>query len=300
MGNGYKDFYQILGVPKTASEKEIKAAYRKLARKYHPDVNPGDKTAEEKFKDIQQAYEVLSDPQKRAKYDQFGDQWERVTQGAPGGGGFTWTQTGSSEGFDFGFGSGDFGDLFDLLFGEGAAARKRPRPGRDIQYEIDITLEEAFAGATKRFTINGKRVEVKIPPGVDEGSKIRLAGQGEPGRDGVSGDMYLVVRMKTHPVFERKGADLYCDVSIPYTTAALGGEIQVPTLAGKVTMRVPPGTQSGQSFRLAGQGMPKLNNSAKGDLYARMRITVPKTLSAKERELLEELASISKNRQGSA
>lgn len=300
MSNGYKDFYQILGVPRNASDKEIKNAYRRLARKHHPDVNPGDKSAEEKFKEVQQAYDVLSDPEKRQKYDQFGEQWERVAQGAPGAGGFTWGQ--APDGFDFSFETdGGFGNLFELLFGDASVGgRARTRARRDVRYDIEVTLEEAFSGATKRFTADGKRLEVKIPPGVDEGSVIRLAGQGETGRDGQRGDMLLNVRLRPHAVFERRGADLYRELSIPYTIAALGGEVQVPTLAGRVTMRIPPGTQSGQSFRLAGQGMPKINSSGKGDLYVKTRITVPKTLSAKEKQLLQELASISGSRVGTA
>jgi curved DNA-binding protein len=300
MANGYKDFYQILGVARNAAEKEIKQSYRRLARKYHPDVNPNDKSAEEKFKEVQQAYEVLSDPEKRRKYDQFGEQWQRVSEGGPGGAGFTWGQ--APEGFDFDFGgAASYGDLFDLLFGDGAAAGKsRVRPGRDVQYEIEVTLDDANSGATKRFTVNGKRVEVKIPAGVDEGSKIRLTGQGEAGRDGKRGDMYLIVKMLPHPVFERRGSDLYCEASVPYTTASLGGELQVPTLSGRVTMKIPAGTQSGQSFRLTGQGISKLNSKDRGDLYAKVRITVPKTLSAREKQLMEELAAISKTHVGTA
>lgn len=291
MPNGYKDFYQILGVPKNAQEKEIKQSYRRLARKYHPDVNPGDKSAEEKFKEVQQAYDVLSDPEKRKKYDMFGEQWERVAQGGPGAG-FTWGE--APGGFDFQYtgAPGDLDHLFDLLFGEGGVpGGTRARPGRDVQYEVEVSLEEAFSGGTKRFTLDGKRMEVKIPAGVDEGSKIRLAGQGQAGRNGKAGDLYLIVRMRPHPVFERRGSDLYCDVGVPYTTAALGGEAEVRTLSGKLTMKVPPGAQSGQAFRLSGQGMPNLGGG-RGDLYARMRVTVPKTLSPKEKQLLEELSRL--------
>jgi len=299
MANGYKDFYQILGVARDASEKDIKQAYRRLARKYHPDVNPNDKTSEEKFKDVQQAYEVLSDAEKRRKYDMFGEQWDRVAQGGPGTGGSTWGQ--APEGYDFAYsGAGDFSELFDALFNQGGVGTKTRAKPRHVEYEIEVTLEEAFSGVTKRFTVDRKKVEVKIPPGVDNGSKIRLAGQGQAGRDGSHGDMYLIVRMRPHPTFERRVGDLYCDVAVPYTVAALGGEVQSPTLAGKVTMKVPAGTQTGQSFRLAGQGMPKLNNAGTGDLYARVRITVPKTLSAREKQLIEELAAISKSRAGTA
>jgi len=301
MATGYKDYYKILGVERGASEKEIKQAYRRLARKYHPDVNPGDKSAEEKFKDMSEAYEVLSDREKRAKYDQFGQYWQQA--GQPGAG---QPPPGWEEGFGtFDFGQGGFGDLFDLLFGEGGArtatrgARRRtwtPVRGRDVEYEIEVSLEEAFSGATKAFVVDGRRVEVKIPPGVRSGSKIRLAGQGEPGRGTESGDLYLIVRMRPHPTFERKGDDLYTDVSVPYTAAALGGEVQVHTLGGRASMRVPAGTSSGQTFRLAGQGMPRLRGSGRGDLYARVKLTVPKHLSQREHELLAELAKLQEHR----
>jgi DnaJ-class molecular chaperone len=306
MATGYKDYYKILGVERSASEKEIKQAYRKLARKYHPDVNPGDKSAEEKFKDISEAYEVLSDKEKRAKYDQFGQYWQATgqtgaSQPPPG-----WETGGVPPGFDFGgggFEGGGFGDIFDLLFGGGRGgtatssrqARGRgwtPARGRDVEYEIEVTLEEAFNGVTKTFNVNGRKIEVKIPQGVRDGSRIRLAGQGEPGRGTERGDMYLIVRMKPHPKFERKEDDLYTDVPVMYTTAALGGQVAVPTLSGRVNTKVPAGTSSGQTFRLAGQGMPKLKGPGRGDLYARIKVTTPKTLSARERELLTELAAL--------
>ena len=301
MASGYKDYYKILGVDRGASEKEIKQAYRRLARKYHPDVNPGDKSAEEKFKDISEAYEVLSDKEKRAKYDQFGQYWQQV--GQPGAG---QPPPGWEEGFgtfDFGSGGfgGGFGDLFDLLFGQGGVrtgtrtGRRRtwtPARGRDVEYEIEVSLEEAFSGATKAFTLDGRRIEVKIPRGVKTGSRIRLAGQGEPGQGTEGGDLYLIVKVRPHPRYERRDDDLYTDVPVPYTTAALGGEAEVQTLSGRVSMKIPAGTSSGQVFRLAGQGMPRLRDGGRGDLYARVKITVPKTLSQRERELLTELARL--------
>ena len=305
MATDYKDYYKTLGVDRNASEKEIKAAYRKLARKYHPDVNPGDKASEEKFKDISEAHEVLADKEKRTKYDQFGQYWQQMGQGGAGQPPPGWEQ--GAGGFNFDYGPGDFqggggfSDFFDLLFGQGAGRAKAdgktgrggrtwtPARGRDVEYEIEVTLEEAYKGATKTFTINGRKVEVKIPPGVKDGSRIRLAGQGEPGQGTESGDLYLIARMKPDPRFERKDGDLYTDVPVPYTKAALGGEVQVQTLGGRVTMKVPPGTSSGQSFRLAGMGMPHLRGSGKGNLFARAKVTVPKTLTEHERELLTEL-----------
>jgi DnaJ-class molecular chaperone len=292
----YKDYYAILGVKKDAAEKEIKQAYRRLARKYHPDVNPGDKQAEEKFKEVSEAYEVLSDKEKRAKYDRFGDQWRRVEQDAgPGGpGGFRY-ETFGDLGFDLG--GGGFGDFFEMLFGPhaGAGAGRIAR-GRDIEAEIEVSLEEAFDGTAKAFSIAAepgqrpKRLEVKIPAGVREGSRIRLAGKGASGRTGQKGDLYLAVRMLPHAVFERKGDDLYRDVTVPFAAAALGGEVQVPTLKGMVKMTMPAGTQGAQVFRLGGQGMPRLNKPGRGDLFARVRVSVPKTLTSRQRELVEELA----------
>ena len=299
----YKDYYAILGVKKDASEKDIKQAYRKLARQYHPDVNPGNKEAEEKFKEVSEAYEVLSDKEKRAKYDAFGQQWQGYEQGGGfgGPGGFRY------EDFDqSGFGGGaGFGDFFEMLFGPRGGAGTgmgpedfigRARTGRDIEAQIDVTIEEAYSGATKAFTINTgpggqpRRLEVKIPAGVREGSRIRLAGEGQQGPRGQKGNLYLIVHMVPNAKFERRGDDLYTDVTVPFTTAILGGEIQVDTVTGKVTMKIPAGTQSGQAFRLAGKGMPRLNKSGQGDLYARVRISVPRNLTSKQRDLVTELA----------
>jgi DnaJ-class molecular chaperone len=304
MATSFKDYYKILGVEKSASEKDIKSAYRKLARKYHPDVNPGDKNAEEKFKEISEAYEVLSNKEKRAKYDEFGQYWQQAGQpGGPGQPPPGWER--GYEGFNFDASQGGFGDIFDMIFGErrggaGAGAgtgRSRtvwepPEPSPDLEYEIEVSLEEAYSGATKAFTLDGRRLEVKIPQGVKEGSRIRLAKQGAAGRNGQRGDLYLIVRMRPHPTFERKGDDLHVDVSVPYTTAALGGEAEVPTLSGRVSMKIPEGTSTGQTFRLSGQGMPKLKGGGKGDLYARVRVTVPRNISDKEKELLTEITKL--------
>jgi DnaJ-class molecular chaperone len=325
MAVNYKDYYQILGVGKAATDKEIKQAYRKLARKYHPDVNPGDKTAEEKFKDISQAYEVLSDPDKRKKYDQFGAQWEQAQHAGAGAG---YGSPGTDFNFDLG---GGFGDFFESLFGDrlggrGGATRRGPRRGEDLQYQIEVTLEEAFNGGTRVLNISvpetcptchgsgtkpgssqeacptcqgrgqverTKRVEVKIPKGVYEGAKVRAAGQGAPGASGApAGDLLLMVRMVPHPLFERRDDDLYVDLPVTFSEAALGAEVLVPTVTGKVTARVPPGIQSGQSLRLAGLGVPHLRGGGAGDLYARIKVTVPKNLSERERELIEELKEL--------
>jgi len=304
MATNIKDYYKILGVDRNASEKEIKSTYRKLARKYHPDVNPGDKSAEEKFKEVSEAYEVLSDKEKRAKYDQFGQYWEQVRTGGPGGvgpEGFTFDSSG------FGGGQPDFGpaggfDLFEVLFGRrpGGAetvhtTRRRraapPAKGRDIETEMDISLEDAFHGAKKLFMLNGKKLEVTIPKGVGDGQKIRLSKQGEQGAAG-PGDLFITVKIRRRPSFERKGDDLHTDVPVDYVTAALGGEVSVPTLSGRVVMKVPPGTSSGRMFRLPGQGMPKLRGEGRGDLFARVMAQAPSNPSEKERALLEQIRQL--------
>lgn len=306
MARNYKDYYQILGVGRDASEKEIKTAYRKLARKYHPDVNPGDKTAEEKFKEVSEAYEVLSDKDKRTKYDQYGQYWEQMGQpGAgqppPGWDSFTFDYGGvGGQGQpDFG-GAEGFSDFFEMLFGTrgrgGPQATHRrqhhaPAKGRSIEAEMEVSLEDAFHGAKKSFSFNSRKLEVTIPKGVRDGQKIRLAGQGENGLAG-AGDLLITIKVRPHPVYERKGDDLYVDVPVDYTAAALGGEVQVPTLTGRVTMKVPIGTSGGRVFRLPGQGMPKLKENGRGNLFAKVRVTIPETMDDKERSLLEQIKAL--------
>ncbi|MHB0911921.1 MAG: DnaJ C-terminal domain-containing protein [Armatimonadota bacterium] len=293
----YKDYYAVLGVKKDATDKEIKQAYRRLARKHHPDVNPGDKSSEDKFKEVSEAYEVLGDAEKRQKYDRYGQHWQQAERNT-GGPGYTYeTYGGGDMGFDMGGGAGGFSDFFEMLFGPrgGAAGRTawQETRGRDVEAEIQVSLPEAHEGTTKTISLPGtppRRLDVKIPAGVDEGSRIRLAGEGAPGPSGKKGDLYLIVRMLPQPGTERKGDDLYSDVPVLFAVAALGGEIQVPTMKGKVTMKIPAGTQGNQLFRLTGQGMPRLGKPGKGDLYARIRISVPKHLTPEQRKLVEELA----------
>ncbi len=324
MGPSYKDYYATLGVTKTATEKEIKAAYRKLARKHHPDVNPGNKGAEDKFKEISEAHEVLGDTEKRKKYDQYGDQWKAYSQGGfPGATGPSGFPGGQRVDFGGGF-PGDLSDLFGTLFAEqfrqggASGGQQRSRTtvnfggdafgasqqavSRDLESELRLTLEEVFHGGAKGVSIQVptgrydldrggrstelRRVDVKVPAGVNDGQKIRLAGQGVNG-----GDVMLTIRLMPNSTFERKGDDLVVDVPVAYTTAALGGEMTVPTITGKtLTVKLPAGTQSGQQLRLTGKGMPKLKEGGHGDLYARIKITVPKVLSERERALLTELA----------
>lgn len=310
----YKDYYKILGVNRNAEEKEIKKAYRKLARQYHPDVNPGDKAAEEHFKDINEAYEVLSDPEKRQKYDRLGSSWQQWQRTGGDPRGFDWSQWSSGaqpggvrvEYRDLGdlgdlFGGG-FSDFFQSIFGGMGAPRTgfegarqaRPRRGQDYTQPVEITLEEAFQGTTRMIQKDGRRLEVKIPPGVKTGSKVRVAGEGSPGiAGGASGDLYLEVNILPHSIFEREGDDLRCEVPVNLYTVVLGGEVKVPTLGGEVMLNIPPESQGGRTFRLRGKGMPNLRNPQKrGDLYARLRIEIPQKLSQREQELFRELASL--------
>jgi molecular chaperone DnaJ len=320
-----KDYYSVLGVSRNASEREIKQAYRKLARQYHPDVNAGDKSAEAKFKRINEAYEVLSDKEKRRKYDQFGDQWQYADQFAQARRQQTpfwdFSQAG---GQSFRFEEADLGSLFGDLFGGGIRRRQvRPRRGKDIKYPVEVTLEEACHGTKRAIALQTeqpcsdckgtgliqnlpcsvcrgsgvvsgvKRLEVKIPSGVRDGSRVRIAGKGEPGyAGGTSGDLYLVVSVKPHRLFKRKGDDLYVEVAVPLTVAVLGGEVFVPSLKGKLALRVPPETQSGRAFRLAGRGMPHLGDSSHGDLLAKVSVVLPTKLSEEEKKLFERLSQL--------
>jgi curved DNA-binding protein len=301
----YKDYYEVLGVDRQATEADIKRAYRKLARKCHPDVNPGDKAAEERFKLINEAYEVLSDAERRRKYDQLGSsysEWQR-RGGAPGG--FDWSQWTAPGGVrveygDLGdlFGQGGFSDFFNTIFGGAGAARPQASgrrgmhvAGRNVEQEVEITLEEAFHGTQRMLEKNGTRLEVKIPAGARTGTKVRIAGGGGGGMGGApAGDLYLVVKVLPHPIFEVEGIHLHCELALPLYTAMLGGELKVPALGGEVTLKIPPETQSGQMFRLRDQGMPQLRSPNKhGDLLVKVRVMIPKKLSPPERELFEKL-----------
>jgi DnaJ-class molecular chaperone len=319
----FKDYYATLGVPKTASEKEIKQAFRKLARKHHPDVNPGDKQAEMRFKELNEAYEVLGDPAKRKKYDELGANWrlyeQAQAQGAPNPFGGQWNVNTGSGGSGFRtmtqeemedlFGdSNPFSEFFSTFFGGGGQSsesrragrgRRQHRPGRDFEHEIELSLEDAYHGATRRLSLkhdgHARTVDVRIPAGVGEGSRVRVAGEGEHGVGGAAaGDLYLRVRLASHPQFERKGRDLYVKVPVPVATAVLGGEAEVQTLAGKpVRLKIPPLTQNGQVFRLKGYGMPKVGHpDDKGDLYARAEVQMPTALTPAEREHYEALAKL--------
>jgi DnaJ-class molecular chaperone len=301
-GIEYKDYYKTLGVAKNATEKEIKAAYRRLARKYHPDVNQGDAKAEARFKEVNEAHEVLSDRAKRKRYDQLGSDWARYRTAPAGagpfGGGRVRVETGG-----FGADLGGFSDFFRTFFGGGFAGFGGGEPGgfpeamaeqgNDVEHEIELSLEEVLRGATRLLGLGpaGKgqrKVEVKIPAGVREGSRVRVAGEGGGSGRG-KGDLYLKVRIAAHPVFERLGEDLQTAVGVPLTTAVLGGEASVPTLEGPVGIKIPAGTSSGQTFRLRGHGLPRREGGGRGDVLANVVVQVPKGLSTREHELFEEL-----------
>lgn len=349
-----RDYYEVLGINREASETEIKKAYRRLARKYHPDVNPGDQEAEAKFKEVSEAYEVLSNPEKRQRYDQFGH--AGVNDQGGFGGGF-----GGFDGADF----GGFGDIFDMFFGGGGRRRNGPMKGADLKYNLDITFEEAAFGAEKDFAVtknetcsrcdgsgaapgssvrtceacNGsgqvqyaqntpfgrfvqtktcehchgkgkviekpcsscrgsgivkkqKKINVRIPAGVDTGSRLRVSGEGEPGiKGGPPGDLFVYIRVKPHKIFVREGNDVICDIPISYPQAALGDEIEVPTLDGKVKLKVPEGTQSGTYFRLRGKGIPDLHGYGRGDQHVRVVVSIPTKLSEEQKDLLRKFAA---------
>jgi len=299
-----KDYYKILGSNRSATDKDIKQAYRKLARKHHPDVNPGDKSAEARFKEINSAYDVLSDPEKRKKYDKYGDQWQHADQfeaqhGTPfgGSGGFPGFKAGPGATYEYVDLSdmGDLGDLFGFASGFGTKTKtRRPRRGQDIEYTTEVILEDAYGGSTRVVTdMTGHRLEVKIPPGVNNGSRIKVAGKGEPGiGGGPSGDLYLVVSVKPHRTFQRRDSNLSVEVSVPLIDAVLGGEVEVSSLKGKLSLKIPPETQNGKVFRLAGQGMPKIGSDKKGDLLAKVNVVVPQKLTERERELFQQLKEI--------
>lgn len=311
----YKDYYKILGVSKTATEQEIKKAYRQLARKYHPDANPGDKDSENRFKEINEANEVLSDPEKRRKYDQFGAQWQQYERaggnpqdfwrqyqgGQPGG---AYTRTVSPEEFEQMFGGGGFSDFFDMLFGGArqsggfgaAAGARQPRRGQDAEQEVEISLEEAFHGAV-RLLQSSDRVEVTIPRGVKTGSKVRVAGKGALGiSGGQPGDLYLRVHVLPHARFTRQGDDLRLRLAVDLYAMVLGGETQVAALDQTVVLTIPPTTPNGKVFRLRGLGMPKLHKpEQRGDLYVTVEAQLPQGLSEAERGLFEKLRALRAN-----
>jgi curved DNA-binding protein len=323
MATQHTDYYATLGVPRTASEKDIKNSFRRLARKHHPDVNPGDASAEARFKEINEANEVLSDPEKRRKYDTYGPEWEQYeaweragrpgappgsSPSGPGGGGFRQAgrpdveyRTMSAEDLEDLFGDSEpFSDFYHDMFGRrggggaGGRAQPRPRRGSDLEAQTTITLEEAYTGTTRTLEIaqpdgSARRLQIRIPPGVREGARVRAAAQGSPGRSGGSaGDLYIRVHVLPHPRFRREGDDLHVRVPVPLDAALLGGEVDVPTLDGRtVRLSVPEGTQNGARLRLRGKGMPRMNGGGHGDLIAEVDVRLPVPPSPEWRALAE-------------
>lgn len=300
-----RDYYEILGVKKDASDDEIKKAFRKLALKYHPDKNPGDKEAEAKFKEISEAHEVLSDKQKRARYDQFG----HAGVGGPGGGnpfgganpfgngnpfgGGDFNFNGQS--FNFDFGTGDLGDILGGIFGFGG--NRHPRRGHDYQTSLTLTFEEAIFGTTKDINVNGDKFPVKIPAGIDDGVSIRIRGKGgEAPEGGEPGDLYIHIRVKPHRHLTREGAIILSEEKISMVDAALGCEIEVETIDGKITMKVPAGTDSGTPFKLSGHGVPFRKDGDRGPHIVTVLVETPKNLSKKQKELLEEFKATKKRK----
>ena len=295
----YQDYYKILGVDRKASQKDIKQAYRKLARQYHPDVNPGDDSAQEKFKGINEAYEVLSDPEKRKKYDLLGADWKRYQQ-AGGPGGFDWRGSRPGAGTGAG-GTGDFSDFFESIFGNiggqragGAGPGMGVRRGQDIESPVEVTLREAFSGSKRIVTVSGERLEVDIPAGVRTGSRIRMSGKGGRGvGNAPRGDLFLIVEVVEDPQFQRQEDDLLVQVPVDLYTAVLGGEARVPTLDGKqLIVTIPPGTSSGKKIRLRGKGMPHIRGTGAGDLLAEIEVQVPSGLNERQRDLFEQLRAL--------
>ena len=311
----FRDYYETLGVSKGSSADDIKSAFRKLARKHHPDLAKDKKTAEEKFKEINEAYEVLSDPEKRKKYDEYGANWQHAGNGfggAPGGGGgggyggFPGGTGGQGDASDFHFGGTGYSDFFEQFFGTrrgrgyggGVEFEETPQRGRDVEADILVTLDEVLNGATRQISFrkgNSPQVQtytVKIPKGVREGQRIRLAGQGGAGAaHGEAGDLYLRVKLQQHPDYRFEGTDVYYDAEIAPWVAVLGGEVTIPTPDGRAKLKLPAGTQNGKKFRIPGRGLPE-KGGGRGDFYAIVEIAVPESISPEQKALWEQLAKL--------
>lgn len=308
----YKDYYKDIGVAKNATPDEIKKAYRKLAKKYHPDNNSGDKSAEERFKVVSEANEVLSDPEKRKKYDQFGADWKKYEEAGAQPGGFDWSKYANSRDSHArqqgggaqqpGFAEDNFNDLFETLFGQRSGQRRARRSvavkGEDMQTETTLSLEEAFQGTTRLFQFNNQTIKITVKPGIADQQMLRVAGQGGTGYNGgPNGDLYLFVKIAQHSDFHRKGNDLYLDIPVDLYTAVLGGKSQIKTMKGKVTVSFAQGTPNGKELRLKGLGMPVYGKKNEfGNLYVKVNIILPDHLEEMELDLFRQLVVLkSKN-----
>lgn len=308
----FKDYYEILGVPPNADRKVIQQTFRQLARKHHPDVNPGNKDAEEKFKTINEAYQVLSDAKQRKKYDELRAQYQQWQQTGGRQQDFDWqnwsaqpgkgarVQYASPEDMEDLFGSASpYSDFFTNIFGQarrsgsGQGTSSRPRRGRDVEYEVDLSLEEAFHGADRSLEMDGHRIKAGIPVGVRTGSRVRLAGKGEPGQNGgPAGDLYLIIQILPSETFEREGDDLHMDVPLDIFTAIAGGEVRIPAMERPLTLTIPPRTNANQTFRIRGKGMPHVGDpKTRGDLFARVRLVLPDALTDQEVDSIRALSS---------
>ena len=298
----YKDYYSVLGISKTATKAEIKKAYRSLAKKYHPDKTNSNSALEEKFKEVSEAYEVLSNDENRKKYDELGANWKNQQQ-AGGSGGFDYSQYYANTGGQGGHQSfeGDpemFSEFFNNIFGGGysrsGGRRQTARKGQNYMAEMDMTLEEAYHGGTRILNVNGKKLRIKTKPGTKDGQKIKLAGKGSPGlNNGPPGDLYITIRIHPNPDFKRKGDNLYADLPIDIYTAVLGGKVEIPTLNGNVHMTIPKGTQGDKTLRLKGKGMPVYGSTSHfGDLYVKTNILIPTNLTDEEEKLFLKLKDL--------
>jgi curved DNA-binding protein len=303
----YKDYYKILGIDKTASQEDIKKAFRKLAIKYHPDKNAGNKKAEEKFKEINEANEVLGDAEKRKKYDELGSNWQSYRQHGGDAGNFDWSKwtnrnnrQGRQQQYEQEFDGGSFSDFFENIFGgrfggnEGGSRRSQRTQGQDLQADLELSLEDIYEGGTRQITLNGQRINMKIKPGLQEGQVLRMKGKGSPGHNGATaGDLLIVIHIARHNRYEVRGNDLHFDQPLSLYSAVLGGKIHVKVFDKTVKVDIPAGTDSGKVFRLKGMGMPLFDKpGVRGDAYVRMMIHVPKNLTAEEKNMFNRLADL--------
>ncbi len=296
----YKDYYKILGVDKNASQDAIKKKYRELANKFHPDKNPGNKEAENRFKEISEAYEVLKDADKRKRYDNLGSNWDRYRQTGSRPGDFNWSEWSGQSGQTGDFGTGKMSDFFERFFGGGFGQKRNyqqaPKRGDDYQLNVDLTLEEAYKGASRLLNVNGEKMDIKFKPGITTGQTLKISGKGLAGRNGgPNGDLLITVNIEPHSKFTRNGDDLNMEITIDLFKALLGGSVTLTAPGGTVKIKIQPETQPGKILRLKGQGMPKYQSpDQKGDLYVKINLKLPVNLSNEEKELFKQIKALRK------